>query len=143
MSWQRARNLRLSIFVWPGRSVGRQTEYMMESCLGSTSHNQTVNTSKKALFLPAVTTVMIPCMCGQGSTVTALENSRRRKVRTALLWVITYTHTHTRALHTQGRAHHATSANTTVRSTTEVITTVAPSYGRARAKTVQRRRNSP
>jgi hypothetical protein len=79
------------------REAGR---YMMESCLGNTSHNQTEYTSKKALFLPAVTTVMIPCMCGQGSTVTSLENSRRRKVRTALLWVITYTLTHTRAAHT-------------------------------------------
>jgi hypothetical protein len=82
------------------REAGR---YMMESCLGSPSHSQTVNTSKRALFLPAVTTVMIPCKCGQGSTVTALENSRRRKVRTALLWVITYTYTHT---HTQARVTH-------------------------------------
>jgi len=109
MSRQRGTNLRLSIFVWPGWSGGRQAHDGVMSW--QLSCYQTVNNSKRALFLPAVTIVMIPCMWDQGSTVTALENSRRRKVRTAVLWVITHAHTHTR--HAQGRAHHAKRANTT------------------------------
>jgi len=98
-----ARNLQLSIFVWLGRAVLR---HITESCLGSLSDYQNVNNSRKVISLPAVTTVMIPCTWGQRSTVTALENSRRRKARPSVVWVIT--HVHSRTAHAANSTRHNT-----------------------------------